>query len=530
MQIVIRADASRKIGTGHVMRCLCLADVLRSLGCIVTFVCRTQKGHMIDRIKECGIACLPLANFATQSNPGGKTYTDWLGTSEMQDASDFLEALNRLKPDLVIVDHYALGTVWESAVRKNGARIVAIDDLANRVHDCDILLDQTLDRVSDDYLGLVPKNCDMLLGTKFALLRPEFQALHQAIGKEYRAWPPKRVLISLGGVDNENATAAVLQSLAETNLPHETELIVVMGRKAPWLESVKNTAQSIPFRVDVRVDVKNMAELMTSCDFAIGASGTSGWERCAAGLPSLLLVLADNQQFNAQALHASGAARMIGVAEETGWQIELANALSKLALPGAMQKMSQSAAALVDGRGATRVGGNLIAKSLVASLCEPTDAHDVWTWREADGASQFYRSNKATQWADHKTWFNQAIKDPMRLMLMIGLPGHNLAHVRLDRSADDPASATVGICLNPDMRGMDLSAPSLKVAIDHASAQNIHRIFAEVHRDNTASIRLFSRLGFAETAKDGDFVQFTLNSTRLGSADAWTDIQTECRN
>jgi len=508
MQVVVRADASRRIGTGHVMRCLCLAEMLASYGCQVCFVCRPQDGDLIDRIIESGFCVVTLPAIATWPEAGG--YADWLGTTEAQDALETSEALGDRRPDWVIVDHYALGESWQQIMRQTGAQILAIDDLANRLHDCDILLDQTLGRTPDEYRARVPSNTTMLLGPGFALLRPEFAAARGSSIPRSRHWPPKRILISLGGVDQSNATGQVLSALAQTDLGHETEVVVVLGSNAPWIDKVRKAAKALPFHTDVLVDARNLAETMSACDLAIGAPGTSAWERCAVGLPSVMLILADNQRPNAQALANAGAGLVMGSIEDLDIVTGLKEAFRTLARPDAMGALSARAAQLLDGHGARRVAGKILGKSLSSRVCEAGDSRNVWTWREAGGAARLYRSGTSASWADHEAWFSQALTDPSRLLLMCGLPDRDVAHVRLDRLADDPGTVAVGICLDPDLRGLGLSLPCLLTAMDHARANGITHALAEVHCDNAASLRLFTQAGFRDMDQDGPFTQFSL--------------------
>jgi UDP-2,4-diacetamido-2,4,6-trideoxy-beta-L-altropyranose hydrolase len=210
--------------------------------------------------------------------------------------------------DWLVADHYALDARWEEAMRPLTKRIMVIDDLADRHHACDLLLDQTFGRQEVDYIPLVPDGCKLLCGSQNALLRPEFAALREYSLKR-RAQPVlKELLITMGGVDKDNVTGAVLRALQTCSLPGDCSLTVVMGQAAPWLQEVEAIASVMPRPTRVLVGVTNMARLMADSDLAIGAAGSTSWERCCLGLPSIMLVVADNQMKVAKGLEEVGAA------------------------------------------------------------------------------------------------------------------------------------------------------------------------------------------------------------------------------
>jgi UDP-2,4-diacetamido-2,4,6-trideoxy-beta-L-altropyranose hydrolase len=233
-------------------------------------------------------------------------HISWLGTDWATDAQQTLSLLKDNPVDWLIADHYSLDANWERATRPAYQRVMVIDDLADRPHDCNLLLDQNLGRNPSDYANLIPSTCEVLTGPKYALLRSEFSAF-RPYSLSRRSTPQlKRLLVSMGGVDNNNTTGLVLAALKQSSLPRDCHITVVMGHNAPWLEHVINLAVSMPWSTEVRVDVNNMAELMAASDLAIGAAGTTAWERCCLGLPTLVLVLADNQLNGATALASSG--------------------------------------------------------------------------------------------------------------------------------------------------------------------------------------------------------------------------------
>lgn len=309
MHIAFRADASLQIGTGHVMRCLTLADALRERGAHCTFVCRPHAGHLLDLIAQRGHQAIalrePQKGYKAPANPAHAT---WLGTSWFDDAEQTLQVLAGQVVDWLVVDHYALDQRWEQVLRDINVRIMVIDDLADRPHDGDLLLDQTYGRLAADYVPLVRKSCQLLCGSQYALLGPEFAALREYSLKRREQPVLKELLITMGGVDKDNVTGVVLNALRTRSLPEDCRLTVVMGQTAPWLQEVKKLAFTMPWPTRVLVGVNDMAQLMADSDLAIGAAGATAWERCCLGLPSIMLVVADNQMKIANGLEQNGAA------------------------------------------------------------------------------------------------------------------------------------------------------------------------------------------------------------------------------
>lgn len=339
------------------MRCLTLADELTRQQHQCKFICRKHQGHLSDLIASKGYELImlpaPGAVEVKSSDGWNSTYADWLGVPWQQDAKETLEVLAPIEADWLVVDHYALDARWEQQVATLAGRVMVIDDLADRQHECALLLDQNLGRVASDYDGLVPKDCMRLIGPEYALLRPEFAPLRE-FSLQRREQPElKRILISLGGVDRTNVTSQVLDALAETALPGETHLDIIMGASAPYLDEVRQQAARLSFMATVNVNVGDMAERMCLADLSIGAAGGTSWERCCLGLPAVLVILADNQVPGARALEAAGAA--LTVADPETVQAALPSALVKIGEPGCLQRMSRAAAAITDGKGASSV-------------------------------------------------------------------------------------------------------------------------------------------------------------------------------
>lgn len=351
--MVFRADASLQIGSGHVMRCLTLAEALRATGSECHFICRAHAGNLLDSIRQRGFIVHELPVSDTSGTAEEAAHTSWLGCDWTTDAAQTAAILANLEPDWLVVDHYALDRQWEMAVRTEHCRLMVIDDLADRPHAADLLLDQNLGRQPQDYDHLIPATCTVLTGPQNALLRPEFAALRKSSLIRRQIPALRHLLISLGGVDKDNATGDVLAALKQCKLPAGFRISVVMGAQAPWIQEIRDVAEQMPWRTEVQVDIADMAQRMTACDLAIGAAGSSAWERCCMGLPSLMVVLADNQWPGARALEAAQAAWLVG--EQNDIAAKLPHAMHALLQDSNLASLVWQASQITDGQGVSRV-------------------------------------------------------------------------------------------------------------------------------------------------------------------------------
>jgi len=360
VKIAFRADASVQIGTGHVMRCLTLADALGLEGADCIFICRDHVGHLIDLIRQRGHHAVMLATTETvEASPSNDSiaHAAWLGTDWLTDAADTQHAIGPQKVDWLVVDHYALDHQWEQAMRLHCQRLMVIDDLADRLHDCNLLLDQNLGRTGADYRLLMPSDATALVGPQYALLRPEFRTLRKESLARRTQPQLKHLLITLGGVDKNNVTGLVLDALTNCDLPFGLEITIVMGTHAPWLEQIKKIADAMPCPTRVLVNVKNMAQLMTCSDLVITAAGGTAWELCTLGVATCTLAIAKNQETAAQALHAVGATQQLSL---NSIQEDLIQFINLAKLEDYLLKIQRNASQICDGLGAKRIAARLI--------------------------------------------------------------------------------------------------------------------------------------------------------------------------
>jgi UDP-2,4-diacetamido-2,4,6-trideoxy-beta-L-altropyranose hydrolase len=355
VKVVFRTDAAAVIGSGHVMRCLTLADVLRNEGADISFICREHDGHLCDRIAARGFAVSRLPNRHLRSlAETDRPYGSWLGAaSQEEDAAETRAAIHSSqgRPDWLVVDHYAADSRWERMLRQCVGRIMVIDDLADRTHDCDLLLDQNYYHdAAERYDNLVSADCVRLLGPKYALLRPEFAAARASSGMGSQP----RLFVSVGGSDPFGvgvAVAAALSTLGDRAPP--TEIVLGAGAHA-LTDSVTR-----PDNVNVHGFVENIAQLMAQCSLAVGAGGSSTWERCALGLPSLVVILAENQRRMVEDLAQAGFVVNLGLFSALGVE-DLARAIAVLLEDGPRRaRLRQASLELVDCEGGGRVAAEM---------------------------------------------------------------------------------------------------------------------------------------------------------------------------
>jgi UDP-2,4-diacetamido-2,4,6-trideoxy-beta-L-altropyranose hydrolase len=326
MKVFIRADASVEIGSGHVMRCLTLAQELQGLNAQVSFICKDILGNLIYYIESKGF----------------KVYRIEMSANEIHHVSAILS--QHSPTDWLVVDHYSLNAQWERAMQPYCRRILVIDDLANREHDCDILLDQNYyESPEHRYDALVPKNTKVLIGPQFALLRKEFREARKTLRERDGTF--RRILVFFGGSDPTNETIKALKAI---QLIDKNHLIVdvVVGGSNPNQEEIAELCSTLP-NFNYYCQVENMAELMVRADLALGAGGATTWERSYLGLPTLVVVLADNQKELTAAIARKEVILNLGWHSEVLVQHWLQAMKLVMSKPLLLKRMSENALALM---------------------------------------------------------------------------------------------------------------------------------------------------------------------------------------
>jgi UDP-2,4-diacetamido-2,4,6-trideoxy-beta-L-altropyranose hydrolase len=490
MKVAFRVDASSQIGTGHFMRCLTLADALNQCGAQISVISRYLPGHLRDMVSAKRHQFMPLANSSSEAISDDLAHAHWLGTSQHVDAQDTLQALSDQTWDWLVVDHYALDSRWESVLRQMAKNILVIDDIADRQHDCDVLLDQNFYADMDTrYTGKVPAHCRLLLGPRYALLRDEFRQLREQI--KPRTGSVERILVLFGGVDVENSTARAIEALVDIG-SHDLHVDVVIGAQHPHREQIKSACLDHGFVCHVQTN--RIAELMASADLAIGAGGSTSWERCCLGLPALAFPMADNQRRVVEDAALRGLLYAPLARPGSAPSIEL-HLKALLDNPHLLQLISRRALQAVDGLGAQRLLRAMGRSSVALRDATLADSENVFVWRNHPSIRAVSRNTESIERPIHDAWFSTVLSDPNRVLLIGECQGEAVGVVRFDVCVDE---AEVSLYLVPGHQGKGVGSELLVAAEQWLATHrsNVRFIKAEVLGSNQPSHRLFLKGGY----------------------------------
>lgn len=500
MRIAFRTDASAQIGSGHAMRCLTLADALKKRGAQTVFVTRVLPPALKQQIGNHGHELLLLEERHAIAGSGDLAHSDWLGVPQEIDAADTRRALGERGLDWIVVDHYALDKRWEAALRPATARMMVIDDLADRAHDCDLLLDQNF-RTSHEgrYGGLVPQHCILKLGPEFALLQEDYARLRAQVRPRERL---RRLLIYFGGGDTGPLTGMALE--AALQLGSRDLSIDIVGPSDPVeRERLGRLAAGNP-AITLHDTLPSLAPMMAQADLAIGGSGATNWERLCLGLPAVVVALAANQVAIARDLHEAGLVVLAGSVDEIGPDSILdAMGCNITDLNG----RSMRCMTVCDGVGTARImdalqynidqatlnDGSTIRASRADSRLQQiqltfrdatiADAVLIFDWRNDLKTRRMSRKSDPIDWATHILWFQDRIQRTQPRLYIFEEDGVPVGTVRLDPPF---LSYTVA----PDCRGRGIGSRMLTLVRERFGAMT-----AEVQAKNEASIRAAQKAG-----------------------------------
>ena len=474
MLVAFRADATFRIGSGHVTRCRRLAVKLRESGHEIVFLVRDPAEELRRELTDegCEVSALVCAS------------------ADIVEADDAIAAKNALRgrvPDWLVVDHYALGKDWEVSMRPAATRIMAIDDLG-RPHDCNLLLDQGwLGNDAEAYPGVAGER---LLGPRFALLHPAFAQLRPQSMR--RGGPIERVLVFFGGADGSGQTLRFLEAIDDAAFAG-MRFDVVVGAQNLLAEEIERRAISLP-NVHLTAPLESLAGLMSGADLFVGAGGGATWERCCLGLPAIVCWAAKNQKAQTLALADRGLQVQLGGAGEltpASWRAALLSALDD---PSFLQRGAKLGMALVDGRGAERVVRRLEAPALTLRPVSIDDEALLLEWTNDPDMRNNSFSKATITFAQHHAWFMRKLSDP-DTYIWIGCAGEEpLGQVRFDRHGE---KAMVDISISKPNRGKGYGITLLSNAVrEFREAGRLESIEADVLEANQASRRLFLSVGF----------------------------------
>lgn len=502
MRIVFRADASLQIGTGHVMRCLTLADALAVKGAECEFICREHQGNLIEFIRSKGYLThsLPVVS-ELEAVPNGRDYgntgsdlahSHWLGATQIQDAETCAPILAKQCVDWLIVDHYALDARWERALAPHYRKLMVIDDLADRPHACDLLLDQNFGRTTIDYAPLVPPHCRILLGSEYALLRPQFAARRTTSLARRVVCDMRHFLIQMGGIDQHNYTGDTLSALQECELPIDTRITIVLSKEAPAIDAVRRQAAAMKWPTAVMVGVENMANLMEQSDLAIGSGGGATYERIYMGLPSILRPTAANQIEPLRMMADAGLFEFYEGGDE------LANRIERVLRKGALKPPD------VVGDGTAAVVDELLQPRVTLRQPRAMDVRRTFRWLQEDGLRALFLMRKKPTLESHFRYWRDLLHNPSQLVFSIYDGATHVGNAGLKGFTEDKGEAEAWLYLGDSVtRGKGLGEKALN-ELERIMRCNlaIPRAVMHVSETNDAAISLYRRAGYVQAKAD----------------------------
>ncbi|MBF0355124.1 MAG: UDP-2,4-diacetamido-2,4,6-trideoxy-beta-L-altropyranose hydrolase [Alphaproteobacteria bacterium] len=484
---VIRADASAQLGGGHILRCLVLADALTSYGWKCSFATRETSLGAVRRLQYSGHEIVILRS------------------DEQHEADEILAAFLQ-GCDLLIVDHYHRGKAFEQQLCKWAQRIFVIEDLLDRSHQCNFLLDQTHSARPAE-MSISSVGCQ-LVGQEFALLRRSFSIARLAGPVSGRIFPPRRILIQTGLSDL--AGLAVPLTLAARAAFPDALLAVVLGSMAASLSEIRQISQCSPGSVALYIDEEHMDDQMRNADLMLGAAGSSCWEACCLGLPMALVQVAENQQPVIELLTQRGAAICLGTASDIlSCPDDIIGKLTSLTAEHLMNFSTQSSR-ICDGLGVNRVLLTLLPELTTARTAitlrpvQPGDSSLLFQWQVDPSTRRFFRDPSVPTAELHASWFSDRLasdKGPFCLIMHLDQPVGVIRLDRLDSARRDKfvPAFEVSLIISPEERGKGIGSAALRAACRLVDGVDV---VAHIFSQNEPSIAAFASAGFLPDGSD----------------------------
>ncbi|MCD6049517.1 MAG: UDP-2,4-diacetamido-2,4, 6-trideoxy-beta-L-altropyranose hydrolase [Verrucomicrobia bacterium] len=474
--LIIRADASSQMGTGHVMRCLALAEPWLAAGTEVILAAQLMPEALGERVLKAGI----------------KPHSIGAEAGGIEDAQQVAALVSRHRDAWLVVDGYQFGEGYFSVLKQSGAKVLQIDDFGGLKHyETDFVLNQNLG-VTAEWYPQKNEKTRLLLGTRYVQLRREFLEQDKDVGTGWE--PPNQILVTLGGSDPDNVTAKVISALQE--VPSINAAVVIGGSNPHW-DSLLSSVQLSASNIHLIRNAKNMPELMAQTSLAIAAGGTTAWEFAYMGVPMMTIVLADNQRSNGEQLAAAGVAVNLGWHEDLIPEV-LAKQVKELVMDWQkLDEMSAKARKLVDGRGSMRVWLRLNEDSLRLRSATAEDAKLIFDWANDAGVRAVSFSSEPIIWEDHLNWFNAKLSDAnYRIWVAEDVKGTPIGQVRFQIEGE---TATISISLDAGQRGKNRGSLLIWAACRKIFAETaVNQVRAYIKPDNQASERAFEKAGFEE--------------------------------
>lgn len=498
MQIIVRADASPRIGIGHVRRCLTLARALREFGADVRFAVHDWGAGLAQLLGEFADGALRLPSPCPDQNADPAS---WLPYGQVYDVQELLTALDGDRPDWIIVDHYALDAEWHDLVRRElGCRILAIDDLADHPLHADLVVDPNWDRDHRAKYRDAIGEAELLGGPRYALIDPRY-----AIGEPRdRSGDVASIGIFMGGTDPAHATIPVLETLRATGF--DGDIGIVTSSLNPDIVLIRAAASSDGQAV-VDVDLPDLTSFFRRHDLFILAAGGTTWERMASAVPAIAIITAENQRDIATQLAEEGLQWVIEAGDWTALETMLPAILTDAA--GRLEQ-AQRGVELVDAKGADRVAAALLTLGdapVTTRRAMIDDAAMILAWRNDPYVRSVSRDKRVIEWKAHLAWFERIIASPDHLLLIAEKNGLPVGVVRFDRLSDHRHE--ISLYLNPVVAGRRLGLAMISVAQQALSREQARDlvILAETLPGNAVSQRLFRSAGYTQS---GDHFELQL--------------------
>lgn len=489
IKIAFRVDASLDIGTGHVKRCLSLANALQEQGAQVSFVSRS-----LDRVSTqslgaapCTVHWLPRSQIlgSPPNDSEAPPHAAWAGVSWTQDARETTDVLYAEPPDWLVVDHYAFDVHWHEALRKTlGCRLLVIDDIGDRYLAPDVLLDHNwaTDHYAK-YASRLSRETHWLTGPRFALLSPGYRT-----SPRYRFHTAVRSIgIFMGGTDPGGISVRLLVACREAGFKGTIELVSTSAN--PHLNALRESCSDDPSSI-LTLDEPDLAAFFSRHDLQIGAGGSASWERCCVGPPAIAIAVVTNQLTVVPGLASLGAVRL---ATEGTLPAVLCELLDD---PAQRQALATQAAKLVDGRGAQRVALHLLHDTLRLRPATLADASLLHLWRNHPSVRAVSVNPGDIAIADHQRWMQRVLTSPDRWLFVAQVGALPIGSVRFDLL--EAARFEVSIYTDPQLQGLGIGS-RLLVAGERLMHDNLRTPFiviAKVAPGNTASKNLFEACGY----------------------------------
>ncbi|MCB0056671.1 MAG: UDP-2,4-diacetamido-2,4,6-trideoxy-beta-L-altropyranose hydrolase [Caldilineaceae bacterium] len=477
--LLLRADASTQIGAGHVMRCLALAQAWQDAGGAAHFVAVEMPNGLQERL-----AVEDMTFHRLDVVPGS-----------IEDAAQTIAQAQRLGAAWVAEDGYHFGADYQRAIKNASLRLLAIDDYGHADHYvADLVLNQNIYADASLYPSRSP-GTRLMLGTQYVLLRREF--LH------WRGWQreipdvARKVLVTMGGGDPENVTLKVIEALEEVQVDG-LEVVVVVGAGNPHQPLLQSAIEKTRHSIRLEQNATDMAQLMAKTDVAISAAGSVCWELCFLGVPSLLLMLAENQRPLADGLANAGAMVNLGW-HEAAQPSAIAAALQEL-LPAATKRhrFSERGRQLVVGDGPKSILRHLQSDQLTLRTVQATDCRLIWEWANDPVARRHSFSPETIPWEEHVEWFATRLADPnTRFFLASDADGSPVGYARFQLMED--SEAVISVAVAPAHRGHSYGHQLISLGAEAVCRRaGVKVVHAHIKPDNLASLRVFASAGFAE--------------------------------